>query len=80
MGVSACSSQPSAKRVAQDLVKTETADQPKVQECMLKVIDDYDKQYGLDTLGGDVDSSNTEASKAAQKTLDEFEADLAACR
>ena len=80
IGMSACTSDPSARRVAEDLVKTETQDEPVVQECMLQVIDDYDTEYGLDTLGDDAQSDNAEIAGPANATLDEFEADLAACR
>ena len=76
LGVSACTSDPSPTRVAQDLVRTETEGQPKVQECMLGVIDDYD----LDQLGADSVGGNAEKAKAADAELVKFEADLAACR
>ncbi len=74
--LSACESDPSPTRVATDLVKTETADEPEVQECMLGVIDDYD----LDTLGEESTGDNAEEAEAADVQLAEFEADLAACR
>ena len=79
LGITACESDPSAHRVAEDLVKTLTADEPEVQECMLEVIDGYTESelqdLGNDSLDGDA------ASKAkADEALDKFEADLAACR
>ncbi len=74
--LSACESDPSPTRVAKDLVQTETADEPEVQECMLGVIDDYD----LDTLGEESTGDNAEEAEAADAQLAEFEADLAACR
>ena len=74
--LSACQSDPSPTRIAQDLVKTETEGQPKVQECMLAVIDNYD----LDQLGEDSIGDNAEKAKAADAELAKFEADLAACR
>jgi hypothetical protein len=74
--LSACQSDPSPTRVAQDLVRTETQDQPVIQECMLKVIDNYD----LDQLGEDSVGDNAEKAKAADAELVKFEADLAACR
>jgi hypothetical protein len=76
LGFSACQSDPSPRRVAQDLVKTETEGQPKIQECMLSVIDDYD----LNELGADSVGSNEEKAAAADAELVKFEADLAACR
>lgn len=74
LGVSACTSDPSPKRVAQDLVKTE-AKSPEQEECMLGVIDDYD----LNQLGADSIGDNEEQAAAADATLKEFEAALAAC-
>ena len=73
-GVSACTSDPSPTRVAEDLVKT-VASTPEQEDCMLGVIADYD----LDTLGEDATNENPEISGPAQAELDAFEADLAAC-
>ncbi len=75
LGVSACTSDPSAERVAQDLVKTQAADFPEVEECMLGVIDSYD----LNDLGDRANSDNTEISGPAIAELDRFEADLVSC-
>jgi len=74
-GVTACTSDPSAERVAQDLVKTQAADFPEIEECMLGVIDDYD----LNDLGSDANSDNPEISGPAIAELDQFEADLVDC-
>ena len=74
LGVSACTSDPSPTRVAQDLVET-VASTPEEEECMLDVIDQYD----LDELGSDATNDNPEISGPAQAELDAFEADLAAC-
>ena len=73
-GVSACNSDPSPTRVAQDLVET-VSSTPEQEECMLSVIDDYE----LDDLGKDATNENPEISGPAQDELDAFEADLAAC-
>lgn len=75
VGVSACTSDPSATRVAQDLVRTVAKDQPEIQDCMLGVIDEYD----LDGLGEDAINENVDISAPALAELDEFEADLADC-
>jgi hypothetical protein len=75
LGVSACTSDPSAQRVAEDLVRTLTADHPEIQECMLEVVEGYD----LNTLGDDATSDNDEISGPAEAELDQFEADLVAC-
>ena len=75
LGVSACTSDPSPNRVAQDLVKTQTQGFPDIEECMLGVIDDYD----LNDLGDKAISDNPEISGPALAELDDFEADLVAC-
>jgi hypothetical protein len=75
LGVSACTSDPSPNRVAQDLVKTQTQGFPDIEECMLGVIDDYD----LNDLGDKATSENPEISGPAIAELDDFETDLAAC-
>ena len=79
LGLTACSSDPSAKRVAQDLVKTIAADEPEVEECMLEVIDGYSTDE-LEAIGEDSLDGDAAAQAAAQEALDKFEADLAACR
>ena len=78
-GLSACASDPGARRVAEDLVKTLAQDEPDIEACMLEVIDDYDSEFGLDDLGNDSNSDNPERSAPADATLADFEADLAAC-
>jgi len=75
LGVSACTSDPSPTRVAEDLVKTQTQDFPEIQECMLGVIEDYD----LDDLGNDAASETPDVRDPAVAELDRFEADLVAC-
>ena len=75
LGVSACTSDPSARRVAEDLVRTQTQDFPDIEECMLGVIKDYD----LNGLGEDALSETPGVSKPALDELKKFEADLVAC-
>lgn len=79
VGLTACQSDPSAKRVAQDLVKTLTQDEPEVQECMLAVIDTYEGSE-LDDIGGDAEDGSLEEQAAANEALAKFERDLANCR
>jgi hypothetical protein len=76
LGVSGCMSEPSARRVAEDLIKTETQDQPQIQACMLGVLDDYD----VNELGDQAQSDNDARAAEAREELARFEADLAACR
>jgi hypothetical protein len=73
--VSACASDPSPTRVAQDLIKTVESD-PEVQACMLDVVEDFD----LDQLGKDATSDNADMAAAANAELDEYQAALEACR
>jgi hypothetical protein len=73
--LSACQSDPSPTRVARDLVQT-LASTPQEEECMLDVIE----QYELNDLGEDANNDNPEISGPAQAELDQFEAELAACR
>ncbi len=75
LGVSACTSDPSAERVAEDLIKTQTEGLPEIQDCMLGVVGDYN----LNDLGSDATSENPEISGPAIAELDQFESDLAAC-
>ena len=75
LGMSACTSDPSAQRVAEDLIKTQTQDHPDIEECMLGVAEDYD----LNDLGDKANSENAEISRPALAELDQFEADLVAC-
>jgi len=75
LGMSACTSDPSPNRVAEDLVRTQTQGFPDIQECMLDVIKDYD----LNGLGEDATSETPGVSDPAKAELDEFEADLVAC-
>lgn len=74
-GVSACTSDPSAQRVAEDLVRTLAQDFPEIEECMLEVVDSYD----LNDLGDKANSENAEISGPATAELDKFSVDLAAC-
>jgi hypothetical protein len=75
LGLSACQSDPSAKRVAQDLVKT-LAETPAQEECMLDAIEDYD----LDALGAEANDGDLAAQTEANAELAKFEADLVACQ
>ena len=78
LGFTACESDPSAKRVAQDLVKTMTQDEPEIQECMLAVVDGYTESE-LQDIGNDSLDGDAASKAAADEALAEFEADLAAC-
>ncbi len=74
-GVTACTSDPSPRRVAQDLVRTQAQNFPDIEECMLGVIEDYD----LNGLGDDALSETPGVRDPALAELASFEADLVAC-
>ena len=78
VGLSACSSDPSAKRVAEDLVNT-LASTEEERDCMLAIIDEYGADR-LDELGDDVENGDAAAQAEAAEELDRFEAQLADCR
>ena len=69
LGVAACDSQPSAKRVAEDIIKTLAVDDPEVEACMLEVLDGYTKSE-LDAIGDGIDASNTVEQEESQAALD----------
>lgn len=78
LGLSACASTPSAKRVAQDTVDRVVAEEglSAVQrECMLDAIDNYSEDR-LEEIAESADAGNPEGVAA----LAQFEAELAACR
>jgi len=78
LGLSACDSQPSAKRVAEDLVKT-LAETPEEQQCMLDVIDEY-SEGDLNNMGKDVSEGDLETQAQAREALAEYEAALEDCK
>ncbi|MEO1055356.1 MAG: hypothetical protein AAFY28_00425 [Actinomycetota bacterium] len=71
-----CVSDPSANRVAQDLINT-LATTEEERECMLEVLEGYDN---IDDLGNDANSDTPAVAEAANEELDRFQADLEACR
>jgi hypothetical protein len=78
-GITACNSDPSAKRVAQDLVRTLTQDDPEARECMLEVINGYSED-DLEDIGNDAREGDQAEQAAANEALAQFQADLEACR
>ncbi len=70
-----CVSDPSANRVAEDLINT-LATTEEERECMLEVLESYD----VDDLGENANSDNPLNADPANEELDRFQADLEACR
>lgn len=71
LGVAACNSDPSARRVAEDIINT-LADPGAVRDCMLDKLDEYSD----DELDEITASANDPGPGTA---IDRFEADLAEC-
>lgn len=78
MGLGACRSTPSAKRVALDMVERVAIEQDlsdRERDCMRDAIEQYDAD-DLEDIADSVESGNPEGSAA----LARFEGDIAACR
>jgi hypothetical protein len=76
--LTACISQPSAKRVSEDLIRT-LASTPEEEQCMLDKLDDY-SQDELAQIGKNYNEGDLQEQAKAGAALEEFEADLASCR
>jgi hypothetical protein len=75
-GLAACTSTPSARRVALDVIETLDADES-VKECMRGKVE----AYSQDELQAIADGAAESPPDAAQvEALEQFEADLAECR
>lgn len=77
----ACTSDPGARRVAQDIIKAETEDDPSSdrRDCMLKVLEDDFTDEDLENITSQLGSTNTETQAEGQAALDEYDAALSAC-
>lgn len=78
-GLGACTSDPGARRVAQDIIKAEAENNPALDEqCMLDALDDFDDDE-LASITDQLNSANEDTQVEGQAALDDFEAALAAC-
>ena len=77
LGVSACRSEPSAKRVADDLINT-LAKTDEERDCMLTKVDAIGKDK-LEKIGTDAADGDAASKAAANAELDKLEADLKSC-
>ena len=77
LGVTACTSTPSAKRVAEDLINT-LAETDAERDCMLKKVDAYSKD-ALEDIGNDAENGDEAAKAAANAELDKLQAELESC-
>jgi hypothetical protein len=77
LALSACSSNPGPKRVAQDIIETESLVNPLLdKDCLLRELDKFTDEE-LTTIGKSVGENGAEADGAAD--LAKFEAALRAC-
>ena len=77
LAVTACSSQPSAQRVAEDLINT-LAENDEERDCMLAKVDEYSKDE-LEQIGDDAENGDVAAKAAADAELDKLQAELESC-
>ena len=77
LGVSACNSQPSAQRVAEDLINT-LAKNPTERDCMLAKVKAIGKDE-LQEIGDNADSGDAAAKAAANAELDKLQTELESC-
>ena len=77
LGASACTSDPSAQRVAKDLVNT-LVDDDDQRECMLDKIDEYSKDE-LEKISENADEAAATQNVGEISDLQQFENDLASC-
>lgn len=78
LGVSACTSDPSAQRVAKDLVDTLVDDEDE-RQCMMDKIDAYGKDE-LEKIAENADEAAATQNVGEISDLQQFENDLASCR
>ncbi len=78
LALSACTSDPGPKRVAQDIIKAESEMNPELdEECLLDELDNYTNEElvaiadGLDATGPD--------QVEAEAALEKYQADLETC-
>ncbi len=79
LALGACTSDPGPKRVAQDIIKAESLNNPELDEqCLLDELDKYSNEE-LVTISDGLDKENSADQAAAEEALAQFAADLASC-
>ena len=77
--LSACTSDPGPRRVAQDIIKAEAEANPDLdEECMLTALEAF-SDSDLEDISTLLDSANEDTQVEGQAALDEFQAALTAC-
>ena len=75
----ACTSDPGARRVAQDIIKAEAEANDELDEtCMLEALDEFTDAQ-LEDITDQISSANEGSQAEGQAALDEFRAALDAC-
>lgn len=76
----ACTSDPGARRVAQDIIKAEAEANPELdEECMLGVLENDFTDEQLEAISTQLDSSNEGTRAEGQAAFDEYRDALATC-
>jgi len=75
----ACTSDPGPKRVAQDIIKAESLDNPDLdEECLLDQLDTYSNDE-LVAISEGLEKDNSADQATAEEDLAKFKADLEIC-
>ena len=86
VGLSACTTDPGPKRVAEDIIKTEAYNAEQagdpwpegVEDCMLERLGEYSDDE-LSSIAEDLDAQNAARNEEGEAALAAYEADLAGC-
>ncbi len=79
LGLSACSSDPGPRRVAQDIIESEAHENPELdEECLLAELKKYSDEQ-LEDIANGLDSTNEETRAASQAALQAYQISLASC-
>ena len=79
LALSACTSDPGPKRVAQDIIKAQSIDNPELDEqCLLDELDKYTNDQ-LVAISNGLSKENSADQAEAEAALAGFAADLESC-
>lgn len=79
LALAACTSDPGAQRVAEDIIRAESLENPRLdEECMLDALEDFTNEE-LEEIAGDIGSSNADTNAEGQAALDAFQTALEDC-
>lgn len=79
VGLSACTSDPSAKRVAEDIIKAEAVLNPDLdEECLLAELDKFSND-DLKAIDEDLEADNSDRNTEGETALRAYELSLGRC-